>query len=162
MKNIFAKLLLPPCIFTIGMLHGEDKPQFTAAQFEAASKAFRADPIANAKPHCGVMLGFATESSDVSVLIGQRTGVVWIKDKTSGKKDLSPILLCAYISGSVKSQLASGKKEHDVPAAITATIQVYQVLKKSDPQFKLESMEKLVKAEKAGKTQEYLAGFPAD
>lgn len=93
-------------------------------------------------------------------MISRRTGVVWINEKASGKNELSPLLLCAYISGSVKSQLASGKKENDSHAGIAASIQVYQILKKSDPQFKLESMEKLIKAEKAGKTQEYLASLP--
>ncbi len=160
MKHAVVKIFIALCIAVIGMLHAEDNPLYSVAQFEAASKAFRADPITNAKPNCGVMLGFATESPDVSVMISRRTGVVWINDKGSDKKELTPLLLCAYISGSVQSQLASGKKENDSLAGIAASIQVYQVLKKTNAQFKLESMEKLIKAHKAGKTQEYLNSLP--
>jgi hypothetical protein len=130
------------------ILCAADAPQFSAAQFQAAHNAFMSNPIANAKPHCGTMIGFATESDDVSVMVSEKTGVVWMKDKVAAKNDLRPLLLCAYIAGNVKSQLAKGKKENDAAAGIKASIQVYGILKKSDPEFKLESMEKLIKADK--------------
>jgi len=152
-KKYLSSILL---LVLPSLIAAQAEPKYGEADFNAAAKAFMADPVKNSKPNCGIMFAFASESPDVSVLISEKTGIVWINEKSAGKEDLRALLLCGYITGSVESQLKSRKKENDAIAGIKASLKVYAFIRKINPTFKIASVEKLITAEKNGKLQELL------
>lgn len=105
------------------------------------------------------ILRFALDSDDVSVDLGT-DAVPWCDVKkgiaamtNSGERGL---LLAAYLSGSVKAQLQSGRKDANPYAGWTAMLRVYRALKVREA-VNVPEVEDLLARQKAGTLEAFAA-----
>ena len=112
---------------------------------EVALKAitlFREQPHTEAgRGAAALILRFAEESPDVKVTL-EHSQMEWFGPKEDLKN--YSILLVAYVAGSLRSQLDSGKKEHDGPASAKQVVETYKKLKQIDPKLGIEPIEKML------------------
>jgi hypothetical protein len=115
---------------------------------------FREDPESE-RGHvaAAIIIRFAKESSDVQVSAGKRY-LPWMEAQPVPKE--SSALLTAYIAGSVRSQLESGKTKNDPLAGEEQVIETYHKLQQTKPDLRIETVEKLIELQKQGKLKDYL------
>jgi hypothetical protein len=115
---------------------------------------FRAEPeSARGNGAASVIVRFAQDSPDVTVS-GSPALQPWMAPKPPPKQ--SRTLLVAYIAGSVRSQLESGKTKDDTLAGEEQVIETYQKIQQTTPDLHIAEVEKLVALQKQGKLKEYL------
>jgi len=115
---------------------------------------FREDPESE-RGHvaAAIIVRFAKESPDVEVTAGPGF-LPWMSAKPLPKE--SSTLLAAYIAGSVRSQLESGRTKNDALAGEEQVIETYLKLQKNTPSLHIDAVEKLIDLQKQGKLKEYL------
>ena len=141
MKPRFGLLIL--CmLFSVAAWSAPETPEPPVPK-EAALHAivvFREQPqTETGRGAAALIVRFAEESPAVKVSI-DKTQTEWFGPKEDLKN--YSILLVAYIAGSVRSQLESGRTEHDVSASTQQLLETYQKLKQNDPHLRIEPVEK--------------------
>jgi hypothetical protein len=115
---------------------------------------FREDPESErAHVAAAIIVRFARESADVEVTAGKRY-LPWMETQPIPKE--SSTLLAAYIAGSVRSQLESGKTKNDPLAGEEQVIETYRRLQQTKPDLHIDAVEKLIDLQKQGKLKDHL------
>jgi hypothetical protein len=126
----------------------------TKADVLRAIERFRAAPESEGgQVAAQVIVRFAKESPEVEITASPKL-LPWMQATPPPKQ--SSLLLAAYIAGSARAQLESGKTKHDALAAEEQVIETYRKLQQTTPGLKIEAVEKLVELQKQGKLKEYL------
>jgi hypothetical protein len=152
LKTLGALIFLAAVVLPLRGQQSDDKVTKEVALKSIAT--FREDPESE-RAHAAALLvvRFAKESPDVKVTAGKRY-LPWMDTQPIPKP--SSILLAAYIAGSVRSQLESGKAKNDPLAGEEQVIETYQKLQRTNPDLRIEAVEKLIELQKQGKLKEYL------
>ena len=115
---------------------------------DAALKAianFENAPLGDdGKDAAAIITRFATESKEVYITISMKI-LTWLKndDETDPYYQFRAVLLAAYLSGNVKSQLIQGAAKDDPYAGLLQVLRTYNQLKIADSGFKLSEIETL-------------------
>ena len=151
LKFLAALILLAAVLPSRGQ-QSDDKVTKEVALKSIAT--FREDPESErAHVAAAIIVRFARESPDVEVTAGKRY-LPWMDTQPIPKA--SSILLAAYIAGSVRSQLESGQAKNDPLAGEEQVIETYRKLQQTNPDLRIEAVEKLIELQKQGKLKEYL------
>ena len=101
----------------------------------------RQDPASDyAKEKYEEILRFATESSDVTVSLSEKT-CPWLT-KVENKK-WGFYLLCGYIAGNIEKQLIDNQKKDNMEGGHKFVIMVYDAIKEVDKDFYSQEIENL-------------------
>lgn len=133
-----------------------DKPQEAIPEetARAAIRDFKADPLGAAdRGATATIMAFTRASPAVTVMISERS-VPWLRDQQSDRRPA--LLLAAYVTGNVESQLDRRAKEDDAYAGVLQAIATYRQLQENDPEFRIEEIERLIQLEGEGRLKAHL------
>lgn len=130
------------------------KEPITEKMVRAAIADFRKDPRgAMERGGAAKIIQFVNDSPTVLVSIGKKA-VPWLGEKTDQER--SSLLLTGFVAGNLQSQLNRKVKSDDSLAGVRQEIATYRQLQATDPEFRVDEIEKLIGLEAEGKLVEYL------
>lgn len=134
---------------------GKDSPKIvvTNEQILKVITLFRQDPAKAIDQGAGrLILDFAEASPDVEIKVS--TDVMpWMGDSKPDPKQ-SSVMLAAFFAGEIKAQLESHTTKDDAMAGVLQMIETYQQMKKVDPAFHFDVVEKWITLQSQGKLKE--------
>ena len=95
-----------------------------------------------------IILRFAQESPEVQIVVPSLI-IPWIESKA--RNEAKAALLTAYVAGDVQAQLDQRKMKDDPVAGTEQVITTYRQLQKTEPQLRIDEVEKLIGLQKQGK-----------
>lgn len=101
-----------------------------------------------------IILRYAQESPDVRIEVSPRV-MPWI-GSAKGYDDAMPVLLTAYVAGSVQAQLDNRKSKDDPVAGTEQVIATYRQMQRTEPSLRIMAVEKLIDLKKQGKLAKHL------
>ncbi len=96
-----------------------------------------------------IILRFAVESPEVQIVVPPLI-LPWIEGGKA-RSEAKAALLTAYVAGDVRAQLDQRKMKDDPVAGTEQVISTYRQLQKTEPQLKINEVEKLIDLHKQGK-----------
>ena len=96
-----------------------------------------------------IILRFAQESLEVQIAFPPLM-LSWIEGGKARSEDRAA-LLTAYVAGDVRAQLDQRKMKDDPVAGIEQVIATYRQLQKTEPQLRINAIEKLIDLHRQGK-----------
>lgn len=134
---------------------GKDSPKIvvTNEQILKVIALFRQDPAKAIDQGAGrLILDFAEASPDVEIKVTTEV-MPWMGDSKPDPKQ-SSVMLAAFFAGEIKSQLESHTTKDDAMAGVLQMIETYQQMKKVDPAFHFDAVEKWITLQSQGKLKE--------
>lgn len=140
---------------------GNKGPEITEKIFRQTSSLLVDDPLnESARDWSRLILLYALQSSNTSAALGtEELGWAGV-DKGDPRRSL--LLLAAYASGNIRSQLSSGVKRNDRYSGLLALFGVYRALQKRDGKFSISAVETLLARHKEAKLMPYLQKLDED
>jgi hypothetical protein len=124
------------------------------AKARKALQEFLDDPMEADGKLRKVFLDFAEKSDDVTIVVS--TDVMpWTEGGESYSGD--PALLCAYIAGSLRSQLETRVARDDPYSGLVQVVRMYSLLKATNKSLANEKLDELVKLHADGLLSERVA-----
>lgn len=115
---------------------------------------FREEPASEqGRGAASIILRYGQESAVVEVVISPKF-LPWLGAKPTPKH--SDTLMAAYLAGTTRAQLESGRTKNDAVAGTEQVIETYQKLKISDPSLRIPDVEKFIQLKAQGKLAGYL------
>ncbi len=102
------------------------------------------------------IMSFAKKNGAVHLSLSKAV-VPWFKGGDASDADTRSMLLTAYVSGNIRSQLQSGKAEDDIYAGWQQVFLTYDQLHQINPTVKLPEIDALKDKEKAGTLRAFAA-----
>lgn len=141
---------------TAGFLASLSWPATAPSQTEVSVLIgeFLADPLGR-KQHVSAITQFAKESDSVEVLVRPEI-LNWTRKRRQARH--SDLLVCAYVAGNVRAQLARGKVEmaKDSHAGILAAIEVYGRLQEQDSTYQVPELNEYRQLADAAKLERHI------
>lgn len=156
-KRIFTLVLVALISGTSGQAKSSDLP-IDKETVRMAIAIFRQTPGnqqgSMVRP---IILRFAQESPDVQIVVPSLI-VPWIESKA--RNETKAALLTAYVAGDVQAQLDQRKMRDNPVAGTEQVISTYRQLRKTEPQLRIDEVEKLIDLQKRGKLAKHLETVP--
>jgi hypothetical protein len=113
------------------------------------------DPTSDAARMAGAeVIKFAGKSPKYHIEL--KVGYMpWVKDSSLPRG--SQILLAAFIAGNLREQMRKNSSQPEPYAGVQATLEVYQKIKRQDPDFHIPGVEKFIAMEQAGTLKRHIA-----
>ena len=120
---------------------------------QAIATFLRMPASPSSKRSMSTIVTFASESDDVSVTVSQKA-VPWYGDK---EVQHGEVLLCAFISGNILSQLDTGVNRDDSYSGLVKVFRVYRYLQKRRKGYSVPAVDRLLQVHKDGKLMKHLS-----
>lgn len=131
------------------------EPVLLESTVRQAIERFRAEPTSAAGRRSAAMIvKFAEKSPLVDVVIGPKS-VPWLSEQVDSS--LSTLLLAAFVAGNVQSQLDRRVRKDDTRAGVEQVLETYAKIRRSEPKFRVASIDKLAELKASGGLADYLA-----
>lgn len=101
-----------------------------------------------------IILRFAQESPEVAIVVPSLI-IPWIEG-AKARNEAKAALLTAYVAGDLQSQLDQRKPKDDPLAGAAQVIATYRQLQQTEPQLRINEVEKLIDLQKQGKLAKHL------
>jgi hypothetical protein len=113
------------------------------------------DPTSNAAKQAGAeIIEFAGKSPNYHVEL-QVGYMPWVTERNLPRG--SQMLLAAFIAGNLREQMRKNSSHPEPYAGVLAALEVYQKMKRSDPDFHIPKVEKFIAMERAGTLERHIA-----
>lgn len=130
-------------------------PKLSEKNFRDISSLLMSDPLnKSARDWSRLVMLYTLQTSDAVVILG-RDELRWID--SDGK--YGTVLLAAYLSGNIQSQLNSGVKRNDRYAGLLSLFRAYRALRENDKDFKIPQVDDLLSLQQEDRLLKHLQKF---
>jgi hypothetical protein len=157
--NIRRTLSLTLLLIAFGSaVHADEKerkgPMISDKIFRQTCSVFLNDPLnPSSRDWARLIMLYTLETSNAAVVLG-REEFRWAGLDKKNTRNL--LLLAAYASGNIQSQLNSGVKRNDRYSGVLTLFRVYRTLCEKDEKFRVDSVESLLGLHREGKLVPHL------
>ncbi len=155
-KRLLVIIVVTACMAgsSFGDVKSNHQDEMTAESALRAIKTFQDDPLN--KEAGAEIVRFAQASDAVTITIASKY-CPWIERGKEVKN--GHILLCAYIAGNLKAQLEKKVNKDQPYDGVLQVISTYKQLLKTNATEKVDSIEKWIGLQQAGKLKSHIEGL---
>jgi hypothetical protein len=152
--NIWRTLSLTVLLLVFAsVIHADDKERkglkMSDQDLRRTCSVFLNEPLnKSSRDWARLIMLYALETPNAAIVFGKEE-LHWAGLDKADERSL--LLLAAYVSGNIQSQLNSGVKRNDRYSGVLTLFRVYRALRENDEQFKVDAAESLLALHQEGK-----------
>ncbi len=134
-------------------------PEISDKVFRQSSSLFLDDPLNKSAPDWARLILLYSQQTSNAALALSREELLWSGLDQDEPRSL--LLLAAYCSGNIQSQLNSGVKRSDRYSGLLTLFRVYRALRMQNDQFRITTVDDLLTLHEEGKLVSHLQNLEA-